>query len=276
VLSVNPSNLNIKFLYVDTPVDYDVNIRISLVVKPQFPASDYRVYLGSWNAFTRNTSNQPLFQQWSNVKLLPGYKVTILVEYSTNPSSRIVSGRSFTIKAPGPQFYQLFIESFGESQETATLPANIFSVGSNSRNILTGSSDFQNVYGLLYKQSNTTGNYGGVGGYDPITEYFNPQVGDEIRFNQNESLAFIIIGITESLLNSKVYIQLNNSIPSNITVDTAGFLIRRNTVDPSKLVINSPKLVGGAPGYLTPQYMSPDLIASLDKTVETLKENGIL
>ena len=271
----NTSDASIS-LYVDTPVDYDVNIRISLVVKPQFPASDYRVYLGSWNFFTRNISNQPLFQQWSNVKLLPGYKVTILVEYSTNPSSRIVSGRSFTIKAPGPQFYQLFIESFGESQETATLPANIFSVGSDSRNILTGSSDFQNIYGLLYKQSNTTGNYGGVGGYDPITEYFNPQVGDEIRFNQNESLAFIIIGITESLLNSKVYIQLNNSIPSNITVDTAGFLIRRNTIDPSKLVINAPKLVGGAPGYLTPQYMSPDLIASLDKSVETLKENGIL
>ena len=65
-------------------------------------------------------------------------------------------------------------------------------------------------------------------------------------------------------------------LPVTTINDYPGILIRENQVDPSKLVINAPKLVGGAPGYLTPRYMSPDLIASLDKTVETLKENGIL
>jgi len=41
-------------------------------------------------------------------------------------------------------------------------------------------------------------------------------------------------------------------------------------------VINSPKLIGGAPGYLTPQYMTPELATNLDGVVETLKETGIL
>ena len=76
----------------------------------------------------------------------------------------------------------------------------------------------------------------------------------------------------------RCHLYLDRSISTNLTSTTInrGYLIREYQTDPSKLVINAPKLVGGAPGYLTPQYMSPDLIANLDKTVATLKENGIL
>jgi hypothetical protein len=135
-------------------------------------------------------------------------------------------------------------------------------------------------------QDNTINTYGGYGGYGtPINFSLLPN--QEIRFDQNENETYIFTDILYVGTYPSGYLQitLNKSltstlrtrmlIPSNIN-DYPGVLVREYQVDPSKLVINAPKLVGGAPGYLTPQYMSPELIASLDKTVETLKENGIL
>ena len=78
------------------------------------------------------------------------------------------------------------------------------------------------------------------------------------------------------MLRRKVFVYLNSNVASTFTVSGSGFLIRRNTLDPSKLVINAPKLIGGAPGYLTPEYMTPELATNLDGVVETLKETGIL
>lgn len=75
-----------------------------------------------------------------------------------------------------------------------------------------------------------------------------------------------------------LYLYLDKSISTNLTATTInnGYLIREYQIDPSKLVINAPKLVGNAPGYMTPQYMSPELATNLNGVVETLKENGIL
>jgi hypothetical protein len=143
-------------------------------------------------------------------------------------------------------------------------------------------------------QDITTASYGGVGGYDtPIPLIIKR--GQEIRFLQNEDYTYVIAQVDVNAIpgdptqvppipdryTCHLYLDrplatgLSN-ISSNINNINRGYLIREYQVDPSKLVINAPKLVGGAPGYLTPQYMSPELIASLDKTVETLKENGIL
>ena len=122
-----------------------------------------------------------------------------------------------------------------------------------------------------------------VGGYDAAIN-FNLQVGQEIRFNQDESDVYVIKNISNNNLTG-LLITLDRDLTGNLHFDMLattsaasypGILIREYQVDPSKLVINAPKLIGGSPGYLTPQYMSPDLIANLDKTVETLKENGIL
>jgi hypothetical protein len=122
-----------------------------------------------------------------------------------------------------------------------------------------------------------------IGGYDAAIN-FNLRVGQEIRFNQDENEVYIIKNISNNNITG-LSITLDRDLTGNLHFDMLpttsansypGILIREYQIDPSKLVINAPKLIGGAPGYLTPQYMSPDLIASLDKTVETLKENGIL
>jgi hypothetical protein len=76
-------------------------------------------------------------------------------------------------------------------------------------------------------------------------------------------------------LDKSISTRLSN-ISSSINNINRGYLIREYQIDPSKLVINVPKLVGGAPGYLTPEYMTPELATNLNGVVETLKENGIL
>jgi len=157
------------------------------------------------------------------------------------------------------------------------VPSDCWSTGSDSSNILTSSISLYNIYGLNYLQDNVSASLvGGIKGYSPITERLLIQLGDEIRFNQNESLSYNIISADSSLLRRKVFVYLNSNVASTFTVSGSGFLIRRNTLDPSKLVINAPKLIGGAPGYLTPEYMTPELATNLDGVVETLKETGIL
>jgi hypothetical protein len=171
--------------------------------------------------------------------------------------------------------------------------SSLWSVGTDSRNILTSSTQlgdnyyfyntaFNGQFGQLIQLNNTQG-YGGVGGYDTITQPILFKSGQEIRFSQDENKTYTItnvvsVGSIFSTGSGRVYLTLDRPIPTadTMSINSGGYLIREYQVDPSKLVINTPKLVGGAPGYLTPQYMSPDLIASLDKTVETLKETRIL
>jgi hypothetical protein len=131
-----------------------------------------------------------------------------------------------------------------------------------------------------------------VGGYDtPIPLIIKK--GQEIRFLQNEDYTYSIIQVDVNATPGdpsmgipptyRCYLYLNQSISTRlsniygfINNINRGYLIRENTLEPTKLVINVPKLVGGAPGYLTPQYMTPELATNLNGVVETLKENGIL
>jgi len=171
-----------------------------------------------------------------------------------------------------------------------------WSFGANSRNVLTASSDLASIFyysknaGTIYSDLNypwaqdiTSQSFAGVGGYDtPIPTI--PKVGQEIRFLQNEDYVYNIISfdMTPPVIFTPaffyLYLYLDKSISTNLTATTInnGYLIREYQIDPSKLVINAPKLVGNAPGYMTPQYMSPELATNLNGVVETLKENGIL
>jgi hypothetical protein len=169
------------------------------------------------------------------------------------------------------------------------LSSSLWSVGLNSRNVLTSSTQLgilyaffyttaygtpaSSVYGNLY-QNNSTAGYGGFGGYDPAIDLIF-RTNQEIRFNQNEDRVYTIISSSVDM-GSRVHLFLDRAIPSDQTGSiNDGFLIRENQIDPSKLVINANRLVN-APGYMTPQYISPDLVASLDKTVADLKNSGVI
>jgi hypothetical protein len=223
------------------------------------------------------------------------------------------SGSNYSLNFPrwttgssGLAFYETNTTSSLVNKVTVTNLLASWSFGNSSRNILTASNGLAEIiwesinlfipgfaglvptpYRYPLAQDITTASYGGVGGYDtPIPLIIKR--GQEIRFLQNEDYTYTIIQTDIDAIPGdptmgipptyKCHLYLDKSISTNLNNRTInnGYLIREYQTDPSKLVINVPKLVGGAPGYLTPEYMSPDLIANLDKTVETLKENGIL
>jgi hypothetical protein len=181
----------------------------------------------------------------------------------------------------------------GSYSDIVILPAQLFTASSaaNQDRILTASIALRDLwYSSSFMpytaiQNNFEG-FGGSPGYDPPIQ-FNLKPGQEIRFDQNEEQTYIITDIyPESFgptapLIIEVDRDISPSIRNRMTSPLVasydlGILVRENTIDPSKLVINVPKLIGQAPGYLTPQYMTPELATNLNGVVETLKENGIL
>jgi hypothetical protein len=212
----------------------------------------------------------------------------------------------YTTGSLGLAFYESFTTSSITRKVTLTPLEASWSFGNSSRNVLTASANLAETiwesmnpqipgetglvaqpYQYPLAQDITTASYGGVGGYDaPIPLIIKN--GQEIRFLQNEDYSYTIIRTSVVAIPGdpsmgipatyRCNLYLDRSISTNLTSTTInrGYLIREYQIDPSKLVINSPKLVGGAPGYLTPQYMTPELSTNLDSVVETLKENGIL
>jgi hypothetical protein len=105
-------------------------------------------------------------------------------------------------------------------------------------------------------------------GFNPITNPFNPQIGDEIRFQGVETLAFQIINITASI-SGQYQLILNKEIPSGTNLNY--FLIRRYVDDPSSIILDVDKPAGAtSEGILKPQYISPDLDSRIETIIQTL------
>lgn len=127
---------------------------------------------------------------------------------------------------------------------------------------------------IVYQNTDALG-FGGFGGYSKTPLPLFIKNGQEIRFNQDESQVYRIISQSFGAFPNWYF---NIFVDRNITLSSSqikGFLIREYKTDTSKLFLDCPK-PANAYGYITPQYMTPELVASLDKTVETLKETGVL
>lgn len=159
--------------------------------------------------------------------------------------------------------------------------SNLWSVGNNTRNILTSSVNFADMLGEVTRgeynviQDNSLIASGGYGGYDSAIQ-FNITPYQEIRFLQNEKYLYTII--SSSLhTDGTAHLFLSDNIANEITGSlNNGFLIREYQIDPSRLIINISKLSGGAPGYIIPKYMPPNMVTNFDKIVASLKKDGIL
>jgi CheY-like chemotaxis protein len=179
------------------------------------------------------------------------------------------------------------IKPFGTGSGNSTGLNNFaLSVGSNSRNILTGSGGSlpgyiysSSILNNLWIQDNSIATSGGLGGYDPITLPLVIKPNQEIRFLQNEDYTYTIISASYTGVGpATIYLHLNTNLTSSITSSlNRGYLIREYTEDSSKIVINKSKPEGyTGPGYIIPQYMSSTLTTNFDKIVSNLKENGVL
>jgi len=108
-------------------------------------------------------------------------------------------------------------------------------------------------------------------GYKPLTKISQPLVGDEIRFNYDESTSYIITSIGNDN-DGNIALSIDKSIPDGL--DLNWFLIRRYIKNPSKIIINTP--VNQSTGFAFPEYMSKNIVDNLPKIIEKLKTQNLI
>jgi hypothetical protein len=140
---------------------------------------------------------------------------------------------------------------------------NIFTTGSTSKNILTGSANLSTVYSG-YQQTPIINS-----GYDTPQDFILQQY-DEIVFEGNENKVYTIMSVNIS--TGTLYLYLNKPIANR--TDITNFSIRRLADNPGFIILNTPNIEG--PGFIIPKYMSPTLKTNLNNIISDLSSKGLI
>lgn len=112
-------------------------------------------------------------------------------------------------------------------------------------------------------------------GFNPITNDFIVQVGDEIRFQGTETQTYYINNV--STAGGEVILTLDRNITLTTTDQLAYFLLRRYVNDPSYILLSADKPSGGtSTGILTPEYFYGETANKVDSILKTLKAEQLL
>lgn len=188
-------------------------------------------------------------------------------------SGSTLSPALFDIKTDNPT-------PWSTSATSETVLTSSFEIGDMAYSSSVGSASYVQIISQAER-----GGYSLPAAYSqPITFRIVP--GQEIRFSQDENEVCTIVSTSLSssitfpstIKDYTLHLFLNKSVPyfTNPVSPGPGFLIREYQVDPSQILVNSIRLISGTPGYITPQHMSPGLSANFDKTITSLKKDGII
>ncbi len=109
-------------------------------------------------------------------------------------------------------------------------------------------------------------------GFNPITQNFIVQVGDEIRFDGTETQTYYIREV--STTGGEVTLTLDRNITAQ---DLDYFLLRRYITDPSYLILEVDKPAGGtSTGVLTPEYFYGATEEKVDNILKELKKDNLI
>ena len=132
---------------------------------------------------------------------------------------------------------------------------------------LGGLTGLNNFYGQTQTNINRSG-------FNDITLPFTVQIGDEIRFEGTETLAYSITSVSQNA-SGNIILNLNGTIPIGTNLDY--FLIRRYVADPSNIILNINKPAGASSGgILKPQYLSPGLEDNVDSIIQNLRDKNLI
>ena len=110
-------------------------------------------------------------------------------------------------------------------------------------------------------------------GFNPITLPFEVQIGDEIRFEGTETLAFRIEDVEST--SGQLQLTLDRIVPTNTNTDF--FLLRRYIDDPSYIILDVDKPSGpSSGGILKPQYLSSRVESNLDTILKDLQDKNLI
>jgi len=144
------------------------------------------------------------------------------------------------------------------ANQIAAMPSDLTQVG------------LRDVYGQ--RQTDISGS-----GFNPITNAFIVQIGDEIRFGGTESQTFYIKNV--STANGDVILTLDRNLPSNLTSNGAlsYYLLRRYVTDPSYLILEVDKPAGGtSTGVITPEYFYGETEEKVDSILQLLTRDNLI
>ena len=163
----------------------------------------------------------------------------------------------------------------GSSYVTTGSAGYFFTTGSSSPvTVLTGSTDLSAKYNYYF--SGISGS--APEGFNSVNLPFTVEVGDEIKFDNNENKSFLVTKVITPEENSlnKLYITLSGGMTKTMNKDF--FAIRRYVDTSSMLLMKIDKVVGsgGKSGVLYPKYPSPALKANYEKIISDLKTKGII
>lgn len=147
--------------------------------------------------------------------------------------------------------------------------------GSNSNLLFARRGENINEFGLNdvwgQKQQNINNS-----GFDPIVYDFEPQAGDEIRFQGVEQQTYIITQVSQSVTQSGAgnYNALTLTLDRQIsnTINTDYFLIRRYVPDPGNIILDISKPAGQtSDGILIPEFLGKKATETKEKIISLLR-----
>jgi Flp pilus assembly protein TadG len=149
--------------------------------------------------------------------------------------------------------------------------------GSNSNLLFARRGEDLNEFGLNdvwgQKQQNINNS-----GFDPIVYDFEPQTGDEIRFEGVEQQTYTITQVSQSVTQSgagtgnynALTLTLDRQISNNINTDY--FLIRRYIPDPGNIILDISKPAGQtSDGILIPEFLGEKATETKEKIISLLR-----
>lgn len=183
-----------------------------------------------------------------------------------------------TISNLGPQILlfqfvpRIIITTKGLNIPVVTGPG-LWITGSSYDTVLTSSTALGKALLGNYRQADIPSS-----GFDPIELSCQPKVGDEIRFEYDESLSYRIIDVlpTSSGTNPITYLYLDRTIPpGGFNLDH--FTIRRKVKDYiTGIALDSNLISQIDEGFLLPEYPSRDLKNNLPKIINDLTNRSLL
>ena len=150
--------------------------------------------------------------------------------------------------------------------------------GSNSNLLYAKKGSSTNIFGLNdvwgQKQQNINNS-----GFDPIVYDFEPQAGDEIRFQGIEQQAYTINQVSQSVTQSAgtgdynaLTLVLDRPVSNNINTDY--FLLRRYVNDPGNIILDISKPAGQtSDGILIPEFLGEKAKETKEKIISLLRAN---
>jgi hypothetical protein len=204
----------------------------------------------------------------------PNEEIYFTIERISGPITSIIQILSF----PGNTYQRSIISITSQAIVPPNTGRPFWLTGSSNSTTITSSGQLgQAIYGGFFQQDISNSGM-------PLIE--NPSqilIGDEIRFEYDESNTFRVIDVEPGsdpiTLSPIQYVTVDSPIPTSPSIDINNFVVRRLQKDTINAVTLDTKLISSIPitnGFLFPEYPSDQILSNLSFIINKLTERNII